>query len=286
MYSHEIINDKDVFIVRDHHHALLPWSIVRTKHEKAPILISLDHHTDSRPAYLSHMFHVHGEDNVNNEALRVQLVSELDYSEENSVKAAIQKLRHDEHIHAATLSDVISIAFVIQLMDSTGTASEEHKQYMEDRFGNGFPWNDDVEEPKPPFTFKVPNNGIFIIPTLCLPWCERMPHNDECQKVLYDSVLEDAFLEEKIREGNEMAVFANIQDIEKQSYILDIDLDYFHTRKAVKPNAIEVFSRLVRNASAITIALEPSCVENLSIEGENLSSEYLLEKIMGHIACA
>lgn len=286
MYTHEVINGKDVFIVEDHHHALVPWSRVRAMHEKAPILISLDHHTDSRPAYLSHMYLTPGEDNVNNEALREQLASKLDYSKEASVEAAIQRLRHDEHIHAATLSDIICMAFVIQLMDSSGTESEERKQYMEERFGNGFPWNNEIEEPKPPFTYKVPDNKIFIIPTLCMPWCERMPHDDICQKELFDSVLEDAFLMEKIREGNEMAAFANIDDIEKQNYVLDIDLDYFHTRKAVDPDTREVFLRLVRNANSITIAMEPSCVENLALEGENLSSEYLLSKVKEHLACA
>ena len=203
------------------------------------------------------MSHVHGEDKVNNEALREQLASELDYSNEASVEAAIHRLKHDEHIHAATLSDIISLEFVIQL-DRSGTESEE-------RFENGFPWNDEIEEPKPLFTYKVPDNKIFIIPTLCMPWCERKPHDEVCLKELYDSVLEDAFLMEKIREVNEMAAFANIDDIEKQNYVLDIDLDYFHTRKAVDPDAREVFLRLVRNADAITIAMEPSCVKDLAL---------------------
>ena len=75
MHTHEAINGKDVFIVQDHHHALAPWSRVRSMHEKAPILISLDHHTDSKPAYLIHMSHVHGEDKVNNEALREQFLT-------------------------------------------------------------------------------------------------------------------------------------------------------------------------------------------------------------------
>jgi len=232
------------------------------------------------------MYHAHGEDNVNNEALREQLASELEYTKEASVAAAIQRLRHDEHIHAATLSDIISVAFVIQLMDSTGTESEERKKYMEERFGNGFPRNDGVEEPSPPFTYNVPDNKIFIIPTLCTPWCERMPHDDICQKELFDSVIEDAFLEEKIREGNEMAAFAGIDDIEKEIYVLDIDLDYFHTRQAVDPDTKNVFLRLIRNAKAITIAMEPSCVKDLALEGENLTSEYLINKVKEHLECA
>jgi len=286
MYSHEIINSKDVFIVRDHHYALLPWSKIRLKHEKPLVLISLDHHTDTRPAYLNHIFHTFGEEKVTSDMIRMQLASELDYSSEPSVITAIQKLRHDEHIHAAILSDIVDMAYVIQLMDSSGTESEERKQYMKDRFGNGSLWNDDIEEPKSPFTFKVPDNKIFVIPTLCLPSCIRSPHDDECQKKLYDSILDDVFLEKKVHEGNEMAVFAGMKSMEEQPYILDIDLDYFHTEKSVEPNKMETFSRLVRNASAITIALEPSCVESLALEGEKISSEYLLEQVKNHILSA
>jgi len=231
------------------------------------------------------MFHTYGEDSVDSIELRESLASKVIYSLEDSVNAAIQNLRHDEHIHAAILSDIIKFAFVIQLNDSTGTVSVEHKKYIEDRFANGPQWNN-VEYPQPPFTYDVPSNGIFVIPTLCLPRCDRMPHNDECQKELYDSVLEDYFLQEKIREGNEMATFAGIENIEEQNYILDIDLDYFHTEKSIMPDSATIFSRLVRNASAITIALEPSCVANLALEDESISSDYLLEKVKEHIACA
>lgn len=286
MCTREMINSKDVYIFRDHHHALLPWSKIRGDFETAPILITLDHHTDTRPAYLNHMFHTYGEDSVNNVEIRESLASKVVYSSEGSVNEAIQNLRHDEHIHAAILSDIIKFAFVIQLNDSIGTVSVEQKKYREVRFGNGPPWKNNVEYPQPPFTYEVPSNGIFVIPTLCLPWCDRKTHNDECQKELYDSVLEDYFLQEKIREGNEMAIFAGIESIEEQNYILDIDLDYFHTEKSVMPKSATIFSRLICNASAITIALEPSCVTSLALEGESISSEYLLEKVKEHIACA
>mgnify|MGYP000193827666 CR=1 FL=1 len=249
MYTCETINSKDVYIFRDHHHALLPLSIIRGDFETAPILITLDHHTDTRPAYLNHMFHTYGEDSVDSIELRESLASKVIYSLEDSVNAAIQNLRHDEHIHAAILSDIIKFAFVIQLNDSTGTVSVEHKKYIEDRFANGPQWNN-VEYPQPPFTYDVPSNGIFVIPTLCLPRCDRMPHNDECQKELYDSVLEDYFLQEKIREGNEMATFAGIENIEDAQLLQKMDCLYGQGFYYAKPMPASEMEQYIINNSA------------------------------------
>ncbi|MCM1430722.1 MAG: hypothetical protein NC124_19915 [Clostridium sp.] len=47
----------------------------------------------------------------------------------------------------------------------------------------------------------------------------------------------------------------------KCDYILDIDLDYFHTMKSIDPSTKKIFSQLVKSAKAITIAKEPVCVE-------------------------
>lgn len=58
-------------------------------------------------------------------------------------------------------------------------------------------------------------------------------------------------------------------------YVLDVDLDYFHTRKAIAPDDPLIFLWLVRNAVAVTIATEPGCIK-CRREGETLDSEYLL----------
>lgn len=285
---HEVINSKDVYVIRDHHHALLPWAKVRSKFEVAPALISLDHHTDNRPAYLSHIYHAlensrQDEDANAREELRRSLAQEVDFNNADSVRAAIGRLRHDEHIHAAVLSDIIGFAFVIQLMEHTETESIEERKYREEKYGNGPPWNHAVPEPVPPFTYSVPDNGIFIVPSLCVAWCQKMPHDDECFRLLSDSVIEDRYLGEQLDIAKHMATFCGIQSLTEKPYILDIDLDYFHTRKAVAPIHCDVFSQLIRGAEAITIALEPDCVENLQLDGEKLSSGYLLEHVKGHI---
>ena len=46
---------------------------------------------------------------------------------------AIERLRHDEHINAATLSGILNYAFCIQLSDSGGNPSIERQAYDADR---------------------------------------------------------------------------------------------------------------------------------------------------------
>lgn len=69
--------------------------------------------------------------------------------------------------------------------------------------------------------------------------------------------------------------------------ILDIDLDVFHSRKAITPDDPSTLHRLVRNAVAITIATEPECVEELwHDEDDRMDSDGLLIELMRHIDAA
>jgi hypothetical protein len=255
-FTHKIIGSKDVYIVRDHHQVLLPWSITRSQLGQAPNLISLDHHTDTRPAFLAYALdRSHARINsIEREILRRKLVAALHCDETDSIQAAIGKLKHDEHISAATSSGIIDFAFVIQLMDSTGTALPD-----------------------------APKDKILVVPTVCMPGCQNSPHNYECKNTLYDNVLDSSFLGPKLEEADRMSSICGIPSSRCKSYILDIDLDYFHTRKSVDPGDLKVFSWLVKGSSAITIALEPECVKELQVDGADLSAEYLLSRIESHI---
>ncbi|WP_410491895.1 hypothetical protein QMA40_29295 (plasmid) [Bacillus thuringiensis] len=53
MFKHQIINSKDIYIVKHHHHVLEPWAIYRERNA-APILVTLDHYTDCHSAFLNH----------------------------------------------------------------------------------------------------------------------------------------------------------------------------------------------------------------------------------------
>jgi hypothetical protein len=251
-FLHKVIGSKDVYIVRDHHWALLPWSIVRRRINHPLNLITLDHHTDTRHAFLAHIYHALNRsperiNSVESERLRGEMIDAIHYQDEGSIRAAIEKLRHDEHVSAATLSGVINFAYVVQLMDSSGTA-----------------------------TAKVPNDRILIVATRCMPGCEKSPHDQECVDTLYDNVLDSSFLDFKLKEADEISSAWGAGGLSSNPYILDVDLDYFHTRRSVAPENPNAFLRLAKNSVAITIALEPECVEELQAEGEGLSAEYLL----------
>ena len=67
-------------------------------------------------------------------------------------------------------------------------------------------------------------------------------------------------------------------------YILDIDLDYFHTQKSISPHNQFFFSKLVKESVAITIAKESRCVLDLRTDGEEITSKSLLKDLLDHIA--
>jgi len=129
----------------------------------------------------------------------------------------------------------------------------------------------------------TPAKKILVVPTVCMPGCQNSPHNYECKNTLYDNVLDSSFLGPKLEEADRMSSICGIPSSRCKSYLLDIDLDYFHTRKSVDPGDLKVFSWLVKGSSAITIALEPECVEELQVDGADLSAEYLLSRIESHI---
>ena len=76
-----------------------------------------------------------------------------------------------------------------------------------------------------------------------------------------------------------------LADLEAAPYILDIDLDAFHTRKAIEPNDPTTPYRLIKNAVAITIAAEKKrCVEEQWLEEKSrMSSDDLLTVLLGQI---
>ena len=45
---------KDIYVVNDHHKALVAWVFVRRSLDTAPNLITIDHHTDTHEAFLGH----------------------------------------------------------------------------------------------------------------------------------------------------------------------------------------------------------------------------------------
>lgn len=66
------------------------------------------------------------------------------------------------------------------------------------------------------------------------------------------------------------------------NFILDIDLDFFKTKKSINPENVDFFKYLISKCKAITIAKEPVFVNYLK-QDEDLDSEYLLENLLNLI---
>lgn len=256
MYSLEKIIDKDVFIVDSHQDVLLPWSIIRRRHQKSLNLITLDHHTDTVRAFRNYIFHtVHKNKfdiaNDFNEQYQKQvslLIKTIDWNSDSSINQAISKLNWDEQIDAAILIGVIDFAVAINLSSTSPL-----------------------------------KNKIVEVSSICSLNCEKSMHDDTCQLHHYNQVLESNYLERMLEIAEKEIPSTKTNNIDSNPYILDIDLDYFHTEKSINPDDTNKFYSLIRNAQAITIALEENCVQNLKVEGSDVNSDGLLYSIKEHV---
>jgi len=142
---------------------------------------------------------------------------------------------HDEHIDAAIIGGVIDFAFVISFQEGDPTRRKTKASYLECleyAVANHTKVPDDC-----PFTqFDIPENKIFELVPTCGPGCDEEGHQD-CDRNQADAALEDEYLAPKISDIEEMATLAERDDVFKRPFILDIDLDYFHTAKAIAPES-------------------------------------------------
>jgi len=115
-------------IVEAHHKVLTAWAEYRAQLACAPKLITLDHHTDTSPAFRSYL---RAQDGAGQdlEALRRGLLGRMDFTNPRTIEEALHKLGNDEHIIAALKTDIISSAYVIahKAMDTDLATFREHK---------------------------------------------------------------------------------------------------------------------------------------------------------------
>ncbi len=90
-----VIGRKVVYLVEDHHHALLPWWEICRELGTPPHVLTLDHHTDTLPAF-THFNEV-------NKVCHPVLVP---------VEEALPDLRHDEHFDFAVRNGIIRSATI------------------------------------------------------------------------------------------------------------------------------------------------------------------------------
>ena len=285
LFKHQDVCGKDVYIVDDHHYALAPWALIRRRLGRAPNLITIDHHTDVHEAFLGHAHLETYENGGDAWALARDLVNRIDWQDDQSLLWAVEHLRHDEHVDAATLSGILNYAFCIQLSDHGGNPSIEQQKYDADR-QTRWPQPPKLPPPHRPMTYEDPANHIFVISHDCAIGCSRMPHNDDCVVEHGNMVIESIYLNDQLARGAEMSRCVGIDHLESQPYILDIDLDAFHSRQAIEPADRTTFYRLIRNAVAITVATEAECVNELKFDGEAIDADFLLARLVEHIKAA
>lgn len=140
-------------------------------------------------------------------------------------------------------------------------------------------------KPQRPFTYEPAPNNVFVVGHECFMACPGPPHTEECKTPHSSEVIEGPYVEEQLARAAQMGRCVGIEGgLESVPYILDVDLDVFHTVAAIEPKDPAVFHRLIRGAMAITIATEPECVEELWRDDERkLSADELLARLLSHI---
>lgn len=255
------IGGKDVYIVQAHHHVLEGWAEVRLAQGQAgaPALLTLDHHTDTHEPFLRYRHWATSKglnhDNTQQKAAMLPgLIAAIDWNNAATVEAAIDNLKHDEHVRTAIQAGIVSRAFVVNLFDETHADVAGH-------------------------VYSICSGCASIA-------CPEPIHDDQCLRARADHVIESIHLNYEIDQLNTMAQAAVVPGVEADPYILDIDLDYFHTEKAIEPDDPATFYRLVQNALAITIATEPACVKELRLPGAKIIGKSLLDRMTQHLETA
>ena len=222
-------------IVVEHHHEVLPhWAAFRRTQQSAPRLLTLDHHTDTSRPFRRHL---RRQARAQRQALSVemeqelsrQLVSQLDYTDPLTIEAAMETLGNDEHVVAAIGADIIQSAFVI----AHNAADTDQDIYLE---------------------HKIICRGV-----------DEYQHEGRTRPQP-NNVLETDFLTKRLQDFDDLLRQLDEPLLRDAPFILDIDLDYFNTLRAVRPDAPELIRTLAKEAALLTVATEPSYVTHCAVE--------------------
>lgn len=274
MLDEKVIGGKKVYLVDAHHHVLIPWARHRGRPGKLRCVISLDEHPDALQPFQRYCNKEPDEptsgvgrapDDIRK--LRHQCLAQLDPRDESSIVSAIERLCNDEHVQTAAATRIISAAFVISRQATTDNPrSFEEELQGKDWLEMWAAGRAGVHLPDRPHYPPSPS-GMYIVGLTCVPECDKQPHDDACVRLEADAALETPYLKSRLDVLDRMAECNKLDGYRSTgNYILDIDLDYCRTRKAIKPADGTLFAELVRGAEVITVAREAKCVATLALD--------------------
>jgi hypothetical protein len=107
----------------------------------------------------------------------------------------------------------------------------------------------------------------------------HQPGNDS------DMAIEGSHLRDALRKLQELATADFTTSLDTGKYILDIDLDYFRTKRAILPDDPSTFHKLIRGAQAITVSTDPSWVMRTR-EDRDLTAEFLADQLQRILSTA
>ena len=223
-----------MIVVKHHHEVLAHWAKFRCTQPDAPRLLTLDHHTDtSRPfrRYLRRQARAESQrlsPEVERERSQ-QLLAQLDYSNALSIEAAMDHLSNDEHVMTAIGVDIIRSAFVIA-HNAEDTAVDIYLEHKVICRGVDEYWLNGRKRPQP------------------------------------NNVLETDFLAKRLQDFDHILKSLDEPLLREAPFILDIDLDYFNTLRAVRPHTPELIRTLAEEAALVTVATEPEYVTHCAAE--------------------
>lgn len=240
----KVIRGKKIYIVENHHEVIIPWSEYASSNESAPVLLTFDHHMDTRSAFSRYSRKVA---DLKWKSVRDQLIANVDIKDSTMIASSLDKLCNDEHIDFALQTGMISDAAVFSMLN-VGICRD------------------------------YANSKIYYID----PCRTSSSHDDEYQIDVYDKVIEGEELLFKLNQINNFIPNFFVSNKINKKFILDIDLDCFHTKKAINAVDMSVFNYLVNSAEIITVATEGYYVE-LEKKDNDINEDYLLRKLLVHI---
>lgn len=230
-------------VVESHHLVLPIWAEYRSRLECPPYLITLDHHTDTSLPFRNHLKKMTSDLHIQ-EIERKKQIEAIDFKQASTVLSATNLLSHDEHVLTAVQAGIIAGAFVVaqNARDTDIDVYKEHRVCC----------------------YSVSRAHPSSMATL-----------EECDRVLESSFLQGALDHFK----NILAQEPGALPLLENNYILDIDLDYFNTKKSIRPEDRKLFLKLAKGAGLVTIATEPDHVLKCARE-DHVHSDDLLQELI------